>query len=262
MPDQHTPLDGKMKFKLVKFFILNLLLTSYTSSLKLPQPSPTVLIVNHLNYLRYDYVSNPTLRANGYPFYSGLSQLNNHLNRTDGYNRYSLNRTTDNLDLILNGHLDETLSERATIVRPNEDLNNLNDHHIEPENNHQADLSNDQIDQLANRLNEQLTGRSNDQTNEQLIERLNSLQFDGDDQQSDQNERSDQQLNRATSVVDLNNNDLSNLIVTNSAEGQQRLLELNLLQQNEPSLSLILDADSPFLNTIQVILISFCLFVL
>jgi len=265
-----------MKSKLVKFLIINLLLSSFTStsSLKLPNPSPTVLIVNHLNYLRYDYLSNPTsLRTNGYPFYSSDSR---ELNRTTEYNhQYSINESPNNLDLILTGRLDEELANRlenqVATARTNDDdqhdqhedfnelfnqsnpQNNLlnvqlnSDQHLlngqlnnSQLNENQQQISLNDESNVSTPSNEIITGQLDEQTTDQLTQ-FNNQQFTD---QTDQNNNSNEQS-------DLNNN-LSNLIITNSTtDGQQRLLELNLLQQTEPSLSLILDSNSPFLNNVQ-----------
>lgn len=227
-----------MKFNIITLLTFSLL-SIFVYGFKLPNPSPAVLIVNHLNYLRYDYLSNPhhlNLRpTNSYPFYESV-HLNRHLNRTEQFNLYSINRTNNhlgnlinlnNLDDQLNGRLDQELTYELN-DRLNNQLNaqlNLNE---------ELNLPNQQINELENDLNNQPTDQephfNEDQLNENTFNEL--------------------------IPNDLNNNDLNNqnnnLILTNSTRDQQRLIELNLLQQTEPSLSLILDSDSSFLNNIQV----------
>ena len=232
-----------MKLNTITFLIC----LTFVTCLKLPtNPSPTILIVNHLNYLRYDYLPNPTsLRRNGYSFYDTVPI---HRNRTQRFDRYSINRTTNdldqnfidlnNLDSQLNGRLD--LDNQLAIHQLNNNDLNEQANQIDYQVNYQTIEPNDNRQEANRDLN-------NNQLNDQQIEQSNNLNTNEqltNDVQS--NDLTGQQANNQ----DLSNNE--NLIITNSTEGRERLLELNLLQQTESSLSLVLDADSPFLNNIQV----------
>ena len=262
----------KMKFINTSLLIFGLILT-FVSCLKIPTPSPTVLIVNHLNYLRYDYHANPTsLRPNGYPFYETTA----HLNRSFSENLYSLNRTTNALNGLINlNELDNQLNGRLDQQLSNELNDRLANHLASQPNDRQVHIENDQ-------LNEPLNDQLSDQPNVQIDQQASSQIGRGDHQVSavplnsqsiehSQSNDLNNNLNSDSYGNDLNNNLMhgypeidqqlnhltisdhpDDLILTNHTDHQARLLELELLQQNEPSLSLVLDADSPFLNSAQV----------
>ena len=222
-------------------------LLTLTACLKLPTPSPTVLIVNHLNYLRYDHPANPTsLLPNGYPFYE-TAHLNAHLNRSFNENAYSLNRSANALNGLINlDELDNQLSGRLDQQLNNELNDRLNSHlpGQQADRPAEADQLDGQAGLAANATRPAMqaesieNGQSNDVNNNQILY---------------SNEEIDRQLNHLR-ISDQRDD----LILSNHTEHQARLLELDLLQQNEPALSLLLDADSPFLNSVQVSLLFSC----
>ena len=262
-----------MKFINTSLLIFGLILT-FVSCLKVPTPSPTVLIVNHLNYLRYDYPANPTsLRPNGYPFYETTAHLNaGHRPFEPNPHHYSLNRTAnglnglinlDELDDQLNGRLDQQLSNELNDRLSNHLSNHPNSQQNDPQIRHHIGQLNSQVDSQISRPDHQVNGdqvsivsqpnrdsqpNGHSQSNSIESSQSNDLNNNRIDSPSGYpNEAIDRQLNQLT--IDDQGDDL---ILTNRSEHQARLLELDLLQQSEPSLSLTLDADSPFLNQVQV----------
>lgn len=261
------------------------LILSFVTGLKIPTPSPTVLIVNHLNYLRYDYPANPTsLRPNGYPFYETTAHLNaGHLDQPFNPNHYSLNRTAnglhgllnlDELDDQLNGRLDQQLSNELNDRLANHLNSHPNSQQNDPQIRQNIDQLNSQADSQIQNRQVNIVGQSNHVGQSNIVNQLNIVnQSNFDSQPNDQfNGYSQSNIIENGQLNDLNNNQIDSgypneaidrqlnqltiddqrddLILTN--EHQARLAELSLLQQNEPSLSLILDADSPFLNEVQV----------